>query len=70
MVVLFEQAGRTRHPKPRVMIKKQPRLTEAEHLARAIRRQELERAERAEQEARNKAFLRTAWWFDQSLIDG
>jgi hypothetical protein len=52
------------------MIKKQPRLTEAEHLARAIRRQELERAERAEQEARNKAFLRTAWWFDQSLIDG
>ena len=51
------------------MTKKQPRLTEAEQLARAIRRRERDRAERAAEEARTKAFLKTCWWFDQTLLD-
>jgi hypothetical protein len=51
------------------MTKKQPRLTEAEQLARAIRLRERDRAERAAEEARTKAFLQTCWWFDQTLLD-
>jgi|DEB0MinimDraft_3_1074331.scaffolds.fasta_scaffold251812_2 hypothetical protein len=51
------------------MTKKQPRLTEAEQLARAIRLRERDRAERAAEEARTNAFLKTCWWFDQTLLD-
>jgi hypothetical protein len=46
------------------MTKKQPRLTEAEQLLR-----ERDRAERAAEEARTNAFLKTCWWFDQTLLD-
>ncbi len=51
------------------MTKKQPRLTEAEQLARAIRLRERDRVERAAEEARTIAFLKTCWWFDQTLLD-
>jgi hypothetical protein len=51
------------------MTKKHPRLTEAEQLARAIRLRERDRAERAAEEARTNAFLKTCWWFDQTLLD-
>jgi hypothetical protein len=51
------------------MTKKHTRLTEAEQLARAIRIRERDLAERAAEEARSNAFLKTLWWFDQSLLD-
>lgn len=51
------------------MTKKTPRLTEAEQLARVIRIHERDLAERAAEEARSNAFLKTLWWFDQSLLD-
>lgn len=62
------------HPKPRTMAKTKKRFkTEAERnlweIARAKRWREEYRLEREAEEARTKEFLKTCWWFDQSLLE-